>query len=282
MKPLLINTTPDSISGYQIKSYDETHFHLPYHMHDKYEITWIEEGTGSRIIGDHISIFKENDVIILGPMLPHQWQNLSINQNSSAKSISLFFKIDFPSKDFWNQECVKPIKKMLELSHKGLLLKGKTQKKITSKLQNLTSLSFPRGMLMVLEILQDIAESDNYEILASDGYISRKNLDTDRISTITNFISENLDQKITLELLSDLVHLHPNSLNREFKRATGFSVIKYINKVRIGKATRLLTETNMPIIDICYICGFQNISYFNRYFKKNYNCTPSNYRKNRM
>jgi len=281
MEPFLINTTPQFQSGYTVKNYNDKTFALPYHMHNQYEITLIKAGQGSRIIGDNVSFFKSGDILILGPMLPHQWQSSSITNNEQAQSISLFFKSDFPSKDFWLQEETRSIQKILELSTKGIHLQGKLRKTIATKLKKLSVLTGVRGLLLVLEILQDIAESSEYKILASEAYICRKNLDTDRINKITNYIFENLEQKISLDSLGSLVNLHPNSLAREFKRATGFSVIDYINKVRIGKASRLLTETSKPIVDICFECGFQNLSHFNRYFKKNKNMTPSNYRNRR-
>jgi len=282
MKPLLINTTPQLQSGYSIKTYDQSLFALPYHMHERFEITWIREGVGSRIIGDNISFFESGDVLLLGPMLPHQWQSSPLDGNQRAKSISLFFETTFPSRDFWTLEDCKPMYDILQLSHRGLHLKGSLKKSIPRKLQKLMRLSGARALILLLEILQDISEQQEYDILASEGYVCRKNLDTDRINKITNYIFENMEQKITLESLGEMVNLHPNSLAREFKKATGFSIIEYINKVRIGKATRLLTETNKTIIDICYECGFQNLSHFNRYFKKTKNCTPSLYRKSRL
>jgi AraC-like DNA-binding protein len=282
MEPFLIDTTPQFQSSYFVKRYEDRTFSLPYHMHDKYEITWIKEGQGSRIVGDNVSFFKKNDVLVLGPMLPHQWQSSSITEKEVAKSISLFFKPEFPSKDFWFQEETKDMKELLTLSSKGLYLEGNLKKNIIKRIKELSVVSGAKGMLLVLEIIQIISDTNEYQTLASEGYINRKNLDTNRINKITNYIFDNLENKITLKLLSEIVNLHPNSLSREFKRATGFSIVDYINKVRIGRTTRLLTETSKPIVDICYECGFQNLSHFNRYFKKVKNCTPTTYRKSRM
>ncbi len=281
-KPLLIDTTPQSQSSYVVKYYNGTVFTLPYHMHNKYEITWIKEGQGTRIVGDNVSFFKKGDVLVLGPFLPHQWQSSSINDKERALSVSLFFKTDFPSKDFWQEKDAQDMQKVLAQSTKGLRLNGELKKDIAKKMRQLLNLRGGKGMLRILDMLQYIADSGEYEILASEGYICRKNLDTGRIAKITNYIFENLGQKISLQSLGDMVNLHPNSLSREFKKATGFSIVDYINKVRIGKATRLLTESSKPVIDICYECGFQNLSHFNRYFKKIKNTTPSIYRKSRL
>ncbi|TLX78122.1 helix-turn-helix domain-containing protein [Labilibacter sediminis] len=282
MKPFLIDTTPQLQKGYSVKPFNAVAFALPYHMHDRYEITWIMEGHGTRIIGDNVSSFKSGDILILGPMLPHQWQSSTVNKNERAQSVSIFFNAEFPSKDFWFQNEMRAMKEVIDLSTRGLHLKGKLNKSIARKIKKLSNISGARGVLLILEMLQDISESDQYEILASEGYKCRKNLDTDRINKITNYIFENIEQKISLPILSEMVNLHPNSLAREFKRATGFSVVDYINNVRIGKATRLLTETSKTILDICYECGFQNLSHFNRYFKKVKNTTPSLYRKSRL
>lgn len=248
-------------------------------MHHRFEMTLIVKGEGTRMIGDKVDYFKSGDLILLAPLLPHLWQSQAITPGESVKSISLFFEESFPSKDFQQLTELNAIKEILVLAERGLIFHGDLKKKIVKKLRKLTKQEGLRAILLLLEILQDIAESKDYSILCSEGYSLRKNLDSTRIGKITNYIYENINEPITVDQIAEMGNMHPGSISREFKKSTGYSLIEFINKVRIGNASRLLTETDKPILDICFEVGFQNLSHFNRYFKKVRECTPSEFRK---
>lgn len=68
-------------------------------------------------------------------------------------------------------------------------------------------------------------------------------------------------------------------LTRELKKYYNLSPSEYINSLRLKEATNLLIQSELPIIDIILNCGFNNIGYFNRSFKKHYGVTPREYRK---
>ncbi len=282
MKPLLIDTTPQTHSCFTVKFYENTSFSLPYHMHNRFELTLIQEGEGTRIIGDQVDFFKSGDLLMLSPMLPHQWQSTSLNEVYIVKAITLFFDPDFPSIDFWRLKEAIGIRQVLINSQRGIKLKGSLLKEVTLLLENTVNIEGFDGIMLIFKILQTIAKSDKYELLASEGYEHKKTMDTGRINQIINHILDNLHTKISLNQLAELVYLHPGSLSREFKKTTGFSLVEYINKVRIGKASRLLTESDKQITDICYECGFRNLSNFNRIFRKVHGITPSVFRKKQI
>ena len=101
----------------------------------------------------------------------------------------------------------------------------------------------------------------------------------DRIEKCFNYIEKNLQQEITIQSLSDLLHLHPNYLITYFHKATGMSPIEYVNNIRIDKA-KLLIQRNpeIPISELAEAIGFGDASYFSRIFKKKVGFTPSEYK----
>ena len=84
---------------------------------------------------------------------------------------------------------------------------------------------------------------------------------------------------IRLSDMAELVSMSDSALSHFFKKRTNRNLIDYINDVRLGYATKMLLETTHSISEIAFLCGFNNISNFNRAFKKNKGKTPSEYRE---
>ena len=96
---------------------------------------------------------------------------------------------------------------------------------------------------------------------------------------VVDYIAEHYMENITLSGLAELVNLSETGLSRLFRNVTGMSCIDYVIEYRMTKAMGLLRMTDKPIIEIAYETGFNNISYFNRTFKKHCHQTPSDFRK---
>jgi AraC-like DNA-binding protein len=280
-KPIIVNTAPQSNQIITVKRYIGDSFPLPFHMHKKYELTLIVAGSGTRIIGDNIDRFESGDVVFTAPMIPHQWQTPSLVNNSQVEAISIFFDEHFPTPDFQKLPEFQNILQLLEQSKKGILLKGSLKSRIAENIPKLESMENMQLLMNIFGFLIDIAESQEYELLSSEHYIINHNFDTDRISVISNYINKHIDKKINISDLASLVNLHPGSLSCEFRKLTGYTIVEYINRIRIGMATRLLDQSNQAIINIAFECGFQNLSHFNRVFKRIKMLTPSEYRLKR-
>ncbi len=101
-----------------------------------------------------------------------------------------------------------------------------------------------------------------------------------RIRQVEEFIDNNYKTEIRLKQLSDIAGMTPAAFSRYFRIQTGKTVSDYIIEIRLGHAARSLVDTNTSIAEICYDCGFNNISNFNRIFKKKKGCSPSAFREN--
>lgn len=278
LKPVIVDTIPQSNRIVTVKKYEGEQFPLPFHMHDKYELTMIVKGSGTRIIGDNIDNFESGDIVFVGAMVPHQWQSSFNGSVSKVRAITVFLDANFPTEDFQGLAEFKRFRELLGQTKRGIQFSGELKKKVASKMNALEGLEDMELMVSIFDILKLMIGSKEFDLLSNEHFIIDQNIDTDRISVITEYIYKNLRNKISLSELASIVSLHPGSLSRMFKQSTGYSVVEYINRIRIGLACKLLDETNEPIINIAYDCGYQNLSHFNRFFKKSKSATPSEYR----
>ncbi|MBQ8639182.1 MAG: AraC family transcriptional regulator [Lachnospiraceae bacterium] len=98
---------------------------------------------------------------------------------------------------------------------------------------------------------------------------------------ILQYISEHYEEHLSIESMSEVCHLSESHFMKFFKSATGMTFTEYLNDYRLTVAARLLQSGNQTILEIASVCGFENVSYFNRLFKRKYQTTPSRYRKGR-
>ena len=279
MEPVLVDQLPQAEPLYGVKLYEQPTFVMPWHMHDFFELTWILDGHGTRIVGDSIDSFHPNDLLLLGPRLPHVWKDDRLARSGLARAITLQFASGFPSPELLALPQLRCLAGLFGRANRGLTLRGQLWKSTSKKLQSLLCCEGARQLLLVLEILTDIAESSECALVASEGYLLPETTDTYRWTQINSYILENCCRPIRAKELAELASMHPSSLGRYIKRTTGMTLTQYVNQFRISHACRVLAAEDRPIVEICFECGFQNLSHFNRCFRKSKHVSPSEYRK---
>jgi len=135
-------------------------------------------------------------------------------------------------------------------------------------------------VITLLQILQKLVEATRVNILCSEGYspVLGDNAAI-RINQIFSFMRKNLKEDLTLEDAAKHVHMQPRSFSRFFRQITGRRFSDYLREMRVGEACDLLQNTELPITDICFSVGFNNISWFNRCFMESKKVTPREYRR---
>ena len=119
----------------------------------------------------------------------------------------------------------------------------------------------------------------DYRQLSSSAYAKIKGeSDSRRILNVQDYIQQHYDEQIALSELARLANMSPAAFSRFFKLRTGKSVTDFIIDYRLGMVIRSLVDTNQSISEICYGCGFNNLSNFNRIFKKKKGCSPKEFR----
>ena len=248
-----------------------------WHYHPEIELVYIAHGNGKRHIGNHISYYTKGDLILIGPDVPHFGFTDRLTQGNTE--VVLQFKKEFLGDAFSNVSELRRINDLLNLSLHGLSFRGKTKDKVGHMLDEMVIMSHFDKLLQTIRVLHVMAESEEYEILnASKVTIEASQIDKERIMMIHAYVRENYKQSIALQDMSDLVNMTVPSFCRYFKKQTGKTFTQYVNEFKIIDACKLLSETSRTIADICYECGFNNFSHFNKQFKIVTGKSPTEYR----
>lgn len=284
MKPILVREQRILNSSINFDKTEYNYFHNPLHYHPEFELTLILKSYGQRRIGDHIENFSEGDLVLVGTNLPHVWKNddifLSDNTNLKAQAIAVKFLPDFAGKDFMDRPEIVCINKLLmEKSPYGLKLVSNLRDEVKKIMLQMPDMDEADKFMNLLLILHLISKSNEYELLASLNYRNEKTKNTHRVSLALDFIMNNYQENLTLELVASKFNISKNAFCRLFKKGTRKNLFTVINEVRIGKACQYLNESDMNILQICYACGYNNVSTFNKAFKKIHGISPTKYKK---
>jgi AraC-like DNA-binding protein len=250
------------------------------HYHTEVEILLVIQGTGTRYVGDSVESYAPGDLVMIGPSVPHEWCSDKHTGAGMSEAIYILFNTEILGNDFWNLPESKIILKIIQQSNRGIMLSGKTAKKVAMIMNDMdTSYGFSR-ITQLLTILEIFAFSNEFRYLASPVVQNIINdRDSERLNNVYKYVTENLHNTITLEKAATLANLSIPAFCRYFKKRTNKTFINFLNEMRIGQACRLLVNENQSIAEICYSCGFSNISYFIRQFKSITGLTPLGYRK---
>ncbi len=277
-----INTGPDS--SFFIHQHSGQRANLPFwHFHPELELVYVDKGQGKRHIGNHLSYFHNSQLLLIGANLPHHGFSDRLTTRGSETIIQ--FKPDFLGESFFYLPETKSIGVLFEKAKSGVLFKPEIKKTIGPKIKNIVNYSGFDRILRFLEILMDLAVSKEYTLLNVEGFAFETTLqDSNRIDMIYKYINQNFERQIPLEEIAGIASMTVPSFCRYFKRSTGKTFTRFVNEYRIVQARRLLTETSSGITEICYECGFNNFSHFNKLFKEFTGRSASQYRRelNRM
>lgn len=264
-------------------------FTYPIHNHEVYELNFVEHASGvRRIVGDSNEVIGEFDlVLITSPDLEHVWeQNTCVSPD--IREITIQFDLDLSDRGMFGRNPFNSMKQMMVEARKGLCFPLHAIMKVYNQLITLSSIkdSF-YAFVQFLTILYELSKCDGARTLATSSYAKvETESDSRRVQKVKNYIINNYRDEIRLGMLADLVGMSPSAFSRFFKLRTGRNLSDYIIDLRLGYACRKLVDSTDSISEISYACGFNNMSNFNRIFKKKKGCSPSefrdNYRKTRI
>ena len=250
------------------------------HFHSEVEILLVIQGTGIRYVGDSVEPFAPGDLVMIGPNVSHQWCSDKSPGSGISEAIYILFNTEIMGDGFWNLPESKIILKIIQQSERGIRLTGKTRDEAASLMRRIdTSYGFSR-ITLLMNILELIAFNDEYQYLATP--VAQNTIydrDTERLNKVYKYVLDNCQQDITLESAASIANLSKPAFCRYFKKRSNKTFVRFMNEVRVGHACRLLVNENHSIAEICYTCGYNNISYFIRQFRAITGFTPLGYRK---
>ena len=248
-----------------------------WHFHPEVELVYVNQAQGKRHIGNHLSYFNNSMLILIGANLPHN--GFVDRLTSTGKETIVQFKLDILGNTFYNIPEMVNINKLFERAKKGILFKPETKKKVGPKIEQLVELEGMSRVILLLEILHDLSLANDYSLLNADGFaFETEPQDSEKIDIIFKHVNNNFKRHISLDEIADKVSMTTPAFCRYFKKATGKTFTKLVNEYRVVHATKLLQENQSSITDICFECGFNNFSHFNRLFKEFTGKSASKYR----
>lgn len=259
-------------------------FPCPWHYHPEYELVQITSSTGRRMVGDHIGYFEKDDLVFMGPKLPHVWINdqqyINGEADHQADGIVVQFLPDFLGEKFLKIPEISDFKNVLELSERGMVIEGETREKINALMKRMLHLSGLKRLSVLFTIFDLLATTKEYTLLASPGYLQKTQPQcSDRFNKVTEYIMRNFDSDITLDEIASVSNMAVTTFCNFFKVHYRVTFVEYLNTVRIGYACKLLNDNNKKIVEVAYESGYKSLANFNRQFKKFKSMTPTEYRK---
>ena len=259
----------------------KNHFDFPLHTHEEFELNFIANAKNAkRIIGDHIAEIDDLELVLVGPNLQHGWFTHKC-ECDNINEITIQFHKDLFDDKFLRRNQMSFIRTMFEKSSRGILFSRSTIEAIKPRIIELTKKHGFDSVLELMSILHDLSISRNMRLLSDASFANTESLsyNSRRIEKVMEYINDHFDKTITLAEVAKIAAMSEVAFSRFFKMRTGNTFIDTLNDIRLGHASRTLIETTNSITEIAYKCGFNNISNFNRIFKKRKNCTPKEFRE---
>jgi len=255
-------------------------FDAPRHYHDEYELNLIINAKGAkRIVGDHIEAISDMELVLIGPNLNHTWLTHQC-QSKEVTEVTIHFHKDLFDEKFLSRNQLSFVKNMLECSQRGILFSQETILSLKHRLLALDKKIGFDSVLELLSILHNLSVSQNMLTLSDLCSANEKfNYNSKRLEKVFEYMNNNYNKPVTLAEVSQIANMPEASFSRFIKQRTGKTFIDSLNDIRLGHASRMLIDTSNTVADIAYKCGFNNISNFNRVFKRKKLCIPKQFRE---
>jgi AraC-like DNA-binding protein len=247
-------------------------------MHDEYEVTVMVGCSGKRFIGNTIENFSKQDLFLIGPHVPHFVQ---LDEHDKEDVITLRFLKEGFGENFFSLPENEFIARLLAEAQRGVSFDQADVPAFHQKIVELTTLQGFERMIAFFQLLQQMALNPRRRAISSRGFTLVKNVKDCEVvnKTYEYIINRFADHDITLDEISAYVSMAPATFCRYFKKHFHKTFTNFLNEVRVGHACKLLQETNYSIAAIAFASGYNQLTHFNRQFKRIVGYSPKEYRQ---
>ena len=270
---------PDEGSSFRLlhQKVQAEYYNWEYHYHPEFEIVCVPYGRGTRHVGNHICNYEDGDLVLIGPNLPHS--GFGLNAHSLHEEVVIQIKQDVLSNAFLSLPEMSAINGLLEKARCGMHFTGNTKQELTKRLLAISQLSLFDRFIELAHILQVMANSTEYELLNPEimlpAAMKKNNV---RLQSIFTYVEQHYHEEIDIQNVASLAGLSIPSFCTYFKKIMKVTFTDFLNQYRIQRSCLMLRQ-GKTITEACFECGFNNITYFNKVFKKLLNTTPSAFKK---
>lgn len=248
-----------------------------WHFHPEYELVYIDGASGTRHVGEHISRFEGNDLVLIGSYIPHL--NFDYGVKTTYEKMVVHIRPDFLQAAHTSTPELQAIHELFQLAQYGIAF-GETAKVLLGKrLKRLHTLGSFELFLELLSILKALIDSPD-KVLLHNAPVKNQftQKDQERLRRVFELIDRNYQRKLEVREAARLTFLSEAAFCRYFKKMTRLTFTEFVNHYRIEKAKKLLLQ-DRNVSETCFDCGFESLSYFNRTFKKITGENPLSFKK---
>ena len=258
-------------------------FDYPIHCHDIMELNFVENAAGARrVVGDCSEVIGDYDLtLITSSDLEHVWEQHECKSDDIHEVTVQFFIYFEDEHSFFRTNPYRSIYQMMKRAKRGLAFPMPAIMAVYQRLVKLAAMDDKFYMSQELfSILYELSKFDDARELASSSFAKVEvSSDSRRVLKVKEYINTHLSDELRLEQMADMVGMTPSAFSRYFKLRTGKNLSEYIIDLRLGLAARRLVDTADGVSEICWTCGFNNLSNFNRLFRNRKGCSPTEFRE---
>lgn len=280
-QPVRERVTPSPGTSFLVKHYPEPQLRIgklpKWHYHPELELVYVRGGHGRRHVGSHISHYQDGDLILLGSNLPHLGFTDRMTRNEKETVVQ--FAPSFPNAEFLDLPEMRKVRDLMHRSRNGISFHGTTRTVQGNRLERLIALPPLGRLLLLVDILNELAHSQEYENLNAEGFhLEVETHGYERFNRIQEYIRANFDRDISLDEIAGVAAMTVPAFCRYFKKTTGKTFVTYLSDFRIVYACKLLADDHSTVQNVAFDSGFNSVSQFNRAFKKHTGKTATEYR----
>lgn len=282
MRPLFFKVP--TIDGRSLRVEQDTfpHFYGHLHFHPEVQLTLIQEGEGTLIIGDKIDRFAPNDVLLIGSNLPHVLRSdpdyFQPDSSRRSSSVSVLFNAEQLETRVLSLPETRHVQQLLRESQHGIRFRGPAGHWLVEQFGALPTQRPFDQFLTLLNMLDFLTTCADREVLSATAFRHpQRPEDHQRLERVFSFILEHYQSPISLEDVAGIANLTPGAFCRFFRQHTRKTFSTLLNEIRIEHACRYLRGSKVTISQIAFSCGFTNLSNFNRQFKQITGMPPGDY-----
>lgn len=266
-----------------VTNYAASHesFDAPFHFHPEVELILMEQSRGTRYVADSIEPYAPGDLVLIGPNVPHVFvrDRREAEAGKPASSIVLQFRLDFMGEEFFAKPEMHEVQQLIAAASHGLHYGRSTVRWVAPQLRRMLTLQGASRLMALLDLLVRLVQAPARPLATGAFRQPVRTEDFARLGRVLDYANAHLHEEISMTTVAKLVSLSPTSFSRWFSKATGKPFVQFLTDIRLAHAYRALSETDKPITEIAFDCGFNSVSHFINRFRQMRGMSPREFRQ---
>jgi AraC-like DNA-binding protein len=283
MKPRFLKVATDAVYSFSCRRDTLPNINNYWHRHPELELVKITKGCGKLYIGNKIVNFQHDDMILIGPNIPHYWkfdeQYFTEGDECAIDLIVVHFSENFWGDCFLNLPENRTLREVIQRAGQGMLLRCPPRPDTGQLLAELFSAVNTERILLLLRVLLLFTKNEVALLMPVSYVTNNNNLVNERVAAIYEYLLKNFKNNIQLQDVANIAGMTPNAFCRYFKSATGKTYSQLLIEIKVEYACKLLIENNLNIKYIGFESGFNNLASFYKNFKMVIGNSPLSYQK---